>query len=248
VHRWIRDRFRTRGWPEDWPELTAWDRFPLDNPTVKKLQPWCDRFLDATQWKQVQAVIRAARRDRSQYRTVRLSRKAHHILQEISQRETLTLSEVIEQYLSGVAQTPEAAPAEQRTLPPSPPPATALAPETPHVPAAITDTPSQEAPGAPPPRVMKVALYLRVENNSKFVRGKKKAREEIEQYVLSYYQMEKPEKDGWEYVLSIPYQTDEELETIIARDILQAAALHADVRHCFIEADVVSLDDPDRSW
>jgi hypothetical protein len=116
------------------------------------------------------------------------------------------------------------------------------------VPAAITDTPSQEAPGAPPPRVMKVALYLRVENNSKFVRGKKKAREEIEQYVLSYYQMEKPEKDGWEYVLSIPYQTDEELETIIARDILQAAALHADVRHCFIEADVVSLDDPDRSW
>jgi hypothetical protein len=77
VHQWIRDRFRTLGWPEDWPELTAWDRFPLDNPTAKKLQPWCDRFLDAAQWQQVQAVIRAARRDRSQYRTVRLSRKAH---------------------------------------------------------------------------------------------------------------------------------------------------------------------------
>jgi hypothetical protein len=49
-------------------------------------------------------------------------------------------------------------------------------------------------------------------------------------------------------VLSIPYQTDEELDAIISRDILQEAAFHADMRHCFIEADVVSLDDPDRSW
>jgi hypothetical protein len=80
------------------------------------------------------------------------------------------------------------------------------------------------------------------------VRGKKKAREEIEQYVLSHYQMEKPEQDGWEYVLSIPYHTDEELDEIIYRDILQEAAFHADMRHCFIETDVVSLDDPDRSW
>ena len=89
---------------------------------------------------------------------------------------------------------------------------------------------------------------LRVENNSKFVRGKTKAREEIERYVLSHYHLEKPQKDGWEYVLAIPYQTDEELETIIYRDILQEAAFHADIRHCFIEADVVSLNDPDRFW
>jgi hypothetical protein len=124
----------------------------------------------------------------------------------------------------------------------------AMAPETPHVPADLIATPSQEVPGAPPPRVMKVALYLRVENNSKFVRGKTKAREEIEQYVLSHYHLEKPRKDGWEYVLSIPYHTDEELDEIIYRDILQEAALHADIHHCFIETDVVSLNDPDWSW
>jgi hypothetical protein len=196
VHRWIRDRFRTRGWPEDWPELTAWDRFPLDNPTAKKLQPWCDRFLDAAQWRQLQAVIQAARLDKSQYRTVRLSRRAHRILHELSQRDTLTLSAVIEQYLSGVVQAPETPPAVQRRLPPSPHPVATPAPETPHVPAAIVDAPLQEAPETPPPRLMKVALYLRVENNSKFVRGKTKAREEIERYVLSHYQMEKPEKNG----------------------------------------------------
>jgi hypothetical protein len=51
---------------------------------------------------------------------------------------------------------------------------------------------------------MKVKLWLRVENNSKFVRGKGKARDEIEQYVLSRFAMEKPDKKGWEYVLSIP--------------------------------------------
>ena len=193
-------------------------------------------------------MIRAARRDKSQYRTVRLSRTAHRILHELAQRETLTLSEVIEQYLSGVAQIPEATPAGQETLPLSLPPVTTPAPETPHVLAALSDASPQEAPGTPSPRVMKVTLYLRVENNSKFVRGKTKAREEIEQYVLSHYQMEKPEKNGWEYVLSIPYHTDEELDAIIYRDILQEAAFHADSRHCFIETDVVSLDDPDRSW
>jgi len=53
-------------------------------------------------------------------------------------------------------------------------------------------------------KVMKVKLWLRVENNSKFVRGKGKARDEIEQYVLSRFAMEKPDKKGWEYVLSIP--------------------------------------------
>ena len=81
-----------------------------------------------------------------------------------------------------------------------------MAPETPRAPAAIADAPPRGAQVAPPPRMMKVALYLTVENNSTFVRGKKKAREEIKRDVLSRYHLEKPQKDGWEYVLSIPYQ------------------------------------------
>jgi macrodomain Ter protein organizer (MatP/YcbG family) len=82
---------------------SAWDKFPYDKPTTKTLQRWCDRFLDAKQWKQLQAVIRAARRDPSQYRAVRLSRNAHEILRKLAMRDKLTLSEVIERYLLSVA-------------------------------------------------------------------------------------------------------------------------------------------------
>lgn len=101
-----------------------------------------------------------------------------------------------------------------------------------------------------PPRLktMKVLLYLVVENNSKFVRGKNKSRTEIEHYVLSHYQMEKLSPEGWEYHLTIPYETDEDLERIISEDILREAEQIAESRHGFIEADVQSVDDPDRSW
>ncbi len=102
VHRWIRERFRTQSprWPKEWGSLTAWDKFPLERPTAKKLQKWCDRWLDAEQWKQVQAIIRSARRDYSQYRNVRLSRKTHELLDSVAKRDNLTLLEVIERYLS----------------------------------------------------------------------------------------------------------------------------------------------------
>jgi hypothetical protein len=100
----------------------------------------------------------------------------------------------------------------------------------------------------PRQKMMKVALHLRVENNSKFVRGKGKSREDIEWHVLSRYQMEKPRKDGWDYILTIPYETDEDLDRIIYEDILGEAHRIADLRNGFIEADIVSLDDPERSW
>ncbi|CAL1242056.1 hypothetical protein [Candidatus Methylocalor cossyra] len=95
---------------------------------------------------------------------------------------------------------------------------------------------------------MKVKLWLRVENNSKFVRGKGKARQEIEQSVLSRFAMEKPDKKGWEYALSIPYSTDEELDRIIYEEIYAEAERMADLRNCFIKADMVSVDDSGRSW
>lgn len=98
------------------------------------------------------------------------------------------------------------------------------------------------------PKTMKVKLSLRVENNSKFVRGKNKSREEIEWQILRRYGMEKPRKDGWEYILTILYETDEELDRIIYEEILAEADRIADVRNGFIEADVVSLDDPERVW
>ncbi len=95
---------------------------------------------------------------------------------------------------------------------------------------------------------MKVNLWLRIENNNKHIRGKTKAREEIEQWVLSRYQMTKDRHDGWEYERSISYQTDEEPGAIIYDDILAGAERIADHRLSFIEADVSAIDDPGRSW
>ena len=95
---------------------------------------------------------------------------------------------------------------------------------------------------------MKVKMWLMVENNSKFVRGKSRAREEIERGVLSHFAMEKTDKQGHEYILSIPYTTDEELDKIIYEDIYADAQSIADLRHCFTEGSITSLDDPERSW
>ena len=96
-------------------------------------------------------------------------------------------------------------------------------------------------------KTIKVELYLRVENNNKYIRGKQKVRDEIEQYILSQYAMEK-HPNGVDYTLTIPYETDEQLEQTIYRDILQEADGTADARHCFIEADVRALDDSGRHW
>jgi hypothetical protein len=48
--------------------------------------------------------------------------------------------------------------------------------------------------------------------------------------------MEKPLKDGCEYILTALYDTDEDLDRIIHNDILQEAADIANARYCFIEA------------
>jgi len=93
VHRWVRSKCR--------------ETAPRDHPTTEQLQQWCDRFLDAAQWKQLHAAICAARRDANhQTRTVRLSTHASGLLHDLAAREQLTLSETIERYLPAVTMTP----------------------------------------------------------------------------------------------------------------------------------------------
>ncbi len=92
-----------------------------------------------------------------------------------------------------------------------------------------------------------VELWLRVENNSKFVRGKTKARAWIEDSVLRRYAMRKPDANRSDYILTLTYGTDDEIDATID-DILREAAQIADLHDCFIEADVRALDGSDRSW
>lgn len=84
----------------------------------------------------------------------------------------------------------------------------------------------------PPTKV--ITLYLSIENNSKFVRGKGKVRESIEWYLLREYQMKKlPHND---YELTFTYKDEEHLQKQID-DLHQAMASEADLRNCYIQAD-----------
>ena len=116
VHRWVQAKGRDTA-------HAAWDQFPHEHSTAISLQQWCDQYLDATQWTQLQAVIRAARRDARQTRTVRLSTRAHARLHDLAQRAQLTLSETIERYLADVtvAPTPHDTPPTTAKTPPQPP-------------------------------------------------------------------------------------------------------------------------------
>jgi hypothetical protein len=60
--------------------------------------------------------------------------------------------------------------------------------------------------------------------------------------------MEKEREDGCEYTLTIPYDTEEELDRIVSDEIYREADRLADHRPCCIEADATSVDDPGRSW
>lgn len=89
-------------------------------------------------------------------------------------------------------------------------------------------------------------LWLRVENNNKFIRGKGKVRDEIERRILSEYDFKKPYADGYDYEITIPYENDKDLDEIID-DMLDEMYSTADCRNCFIETDVSTLDG-EKSW
>lgn len=127
VHRWVHGKLRGPTWPQPDVAHTARAQFPREQPTAAQLSQWCDAYLDAPQWRQLQAVIRAARRDGTQTRTVRLSPSAHQRLQALALREQLTLSEAIERYLldAVAAPTPPEAPPAPAAPPVPTPPAAA---------------------------------------------------------------------------------------------------------------------------
>lgn len=45
-----------------------------------------------------------------------------------------------------------------------------------------------------------------------------------------------------------PYQTDEKLDKIVDKEIFEATARIANDRHCLTEGNIISRDDPQRSW
>lgn len=89
-------------------------------------------------------------------------------------------------------------------------------------------------------------VYLRVENNSKFVRGKNESLHQIEEQVLSQYSMMKTVDERWNYTIKVPYEHEKELDELVG-EIISESGYIADLRNGFVEMDIV---DPktERSW
>lgn len=98
----------------------------------------------------------------------------------------------------------------------------------------------------PEKKSTKVILWLQVENNNKFVRGKGKSRQNIEDYCLSEYNAKKLDKDGWEYELTFQYTDEEDLENQIY-DLAAEMSREADLRNGFVECSFTEAG-TDRSW
>ena len=74
----------------------------------------------------------------------------------------------------------------------------------------------------------------------------KKARREIEECVLRCSPLRPAYAARSDYILSITYYIDAELDQAIY-EILPKTERLADLRYCFIEADVIALDGSERS-
>ena len=94
-------------------------------------------------------------------------------------------------------------------------------------------------------RTATVLLWLRVENNSKFVRGKKRVKEDIERYLRHQYAAKL--RPSGQYQLKVPYRTDEELDRTM-EDLLQHIASESDLRNGFSESDAQLEGADDRIW
>lgn len=95
-------------------------------------------------------------------------------------------------------------------------------------------------------KTTKIILWLEVENNSKFVRGKKQSRDDIEFFCLPQYNAKKLEKNGWEYELTFQYKSDEDLEDQIYSLANEMESI-ADTRNGYTESSFSEVG-TDKSW
>jgi hypothetical protein len=93
-------------------------------------------------------------------------------------------------------------------------------------------------------KIAPIVLKLRVENSNKHLRGKKRAIEAIERYVLTPYQATR--LPSGEYELKIPYFSDEGLDKIMD-DLLGEISEEAYLKNCFSETEA-RFEGTDRQW
>ena len=80
-------------------------------------------------------------------------------------------------------------------------------------------------------------ITLHIENNSKFVRGKKKVREDVEYSWSRYGDVQKLHQDGDDYILKVSYESKEELDSTV-EDLTAEAHSIAAYSHYVVEISV----------
>jgi integrase len=108
----------------------------------------------------------------------------------------------------------------------------------------LESAPSLPAPEPDGRKTAVIELWLRVENNNKFVRGKKRARADIENFHLRRFGMKKIRE--CDYELTFTYADDADLDDQVY-GLLRDISNEADLRYCFIEADARERDG-ERHW
>lgn len=97
-----------------------------------------------------------------------------------------------------------------------------------------------EQPKATELKTTQIRLWLQVENNNKFVRGKTKSREEIDRLCLAQYNAKRLSSDGNEYDLTFRHKDEKDLKNQINRLAIDMACI-ADARNGFTECDFTDM-------
>lgn len=97
-----------------------------------------------------------------------------------------------------------------------------------------------------PPKVATIRLTLRIENSSKFVRGKKQETRAGRHRALLPEEYEAERLPNGEYMLKVPYNSDDDLDTRMS-ELLSDISSEAGDRHCFSESDA-RMEGTDRHW
>lgn len=96
-------------------------------------------------------------------------------------------------------------------------------------------------------RFLKAELWLNIENNSSFVKSKKKSREAIEFFILKKTNFKKDRNRDSIYNLAIPYQSDAELDLLV-KQILKDIHHTVELNNCSVEASIRALDESEKYW
>ena len=93
-------------------------------------------------------------------------------------------------------------------------------------------------------RIGIVRLRPRIEHNNHRIRGKRRAYENIERYIVSHYGAKRL-RSG-DHQLRISYRTDQDIDNLMD-DLLFEISVEAQMRDCFSETEA-RLEGTDRLW